>query len=215
MQSYQNNQTPSVKTDDDITFLTAATMSYVPSLMEIIQKSSDKFNFFSEKIKELTEKINQPVNLEDVDSIIVYIDLINEYKSNITNMLSWMSVDVNAIDYLVSSLGSKLPDNCISTYEKHIGTTEETLSSILCHIPSSLTIFGISLNPDQRQISETKATIADIHSKLELIKDSDGENDWGMVEQNAYERMQESRTDNVSGEEFLNWLSSVEQGCGV
>jgi hypothetical protein len=216
MQSHQNNKSLSVKNDDNnLTFSTAATMSNVSSLKEIIEKSFDNFDIFSEKVLELVEKINQTIKLDEVDLIITYIDLINEYKSNMTKMLSWTSVGINAINCLVSSLDSELLGEYISTFEKHISTTEETLSTILLHVSSSLTVFGISLNPDQRQISETKATIAGIHSQLELIKDADGENDWGMVEKNAYERMQENRTDNVSGEEFLNWLSSVEQGCEV
>ena len=39
--------------------------------------------------------------------------------------------------------------------------------------------------------------------------------DWGTVEQNAYERMQENRTDNIPAEQFLHWLSELEQGKNV
>jgi hypothetical protein len=39
--------------------------------------------------------------------------------------------------------------------------------------------------------------------------------DWGTVEQNAYERMLEGSVKNISGKEFLDWLSELEQGQDV
>jgi len=46
-----------------------------------------------------------------------------------------------------------------------------------------------------------------------LTEDSDEtEEDWGLAEQNAYERMNETSHQNIHGEVFLDWLSELEQG---
>ena len=56
--------------------------------------------------------------------------------------------------------------------------------------------------------------IADILSSIEKIKQENeaASQDWGVVEQNAYERILEGSNKNVSGGEFLSWLSELEQG---
>jgi hypothetical protein len=60
--------------------------------------------------------------------------------------------------------------------------------------------FGITLAPDQKQVSETKAVISDVLSRLEKIKQENEEakQDWGSVEQNAYDRLREGSTKNLS-----------------
>lgn len=49
-----------------------------------------------------------------------------------------------------------------------------------------------------------------------LTEDSDetGEN-WGLAEQNAYARMNETSHQNIPGEVFLDWFSELEQGKDV
>jgi hypothetical protein len=45
-----------------------------------------------------------------------------------------------------------------------------------------------------------------------LIEDSDEtEEDWGLAEQNAYIRMNETSHQNIPGEVFLDWLSELEK----
>jgi hypothetical protein len=55
---------------------------------------------------------------------------------------------------------------------------------------------GITLAPDPKQVSETKAVISDVLSRLEKIKQENDEakQDWGSVEQNAYDRLREGST---------------------
>jgi hypothetical protein len=49
-----------------------------------------------------------------------------------------------------------------------------------------------------------------------LTENSDEtEEDWGLAEQNAYVRMNETSHQNISGEVFLDWLSELEQGKDV
>jgi len=46
-----------------------------------------------------------------------------------------------------------------------------------------------------------------------LTENSDEtEEDWGLAEQNAYVRMNETSHQNIPGEVFLDWLSELEQG---
>jgi hypothetical protein len=76
---------------------------------------------------------------------------------------------------------------------------------------------GITLAPDPKQVSETKAVISDVLSRIEKIKQENEEakQDWGSVEQNAYDRLREGSTKNISREQFLSWLSGLEQGHDV
>jgi hypothetical protein len=170
MQFSQDDQIRPAQNTDDINFATAAALSYAQSVFKIIHASQSKFTSFSEELYDLTGKINEPIKLNDVDATINHIGLISEYKSNITKMLSWMSVEINAINYLVSSLGSKLPYESISSLEYYINTAEESLDTILSSVPSSANILGITLNPDQKQISETKAILSDTCAMFERIK---------------------------------------------
>jgi hypothetical protein len=46
-----------------------------------------------------------------------------------------------------------------------------------------------------------------------LTENSDEtEEDWGLIEQNVYARMNENSHQNIPGEVFLDWLSELEQG---
>lgn len=82
---------------------------------------------------------------------------------------------------------------------------------------SSTKGLGTPLAPDQKQVSETKAVISDVLSRIDRIKQENEEakQDWGPVEEKAYERLLEGSTKNVSAQEFLNWLSELEQGHDV
>ena len=81
----------------------------------------------------------------------------------------------------------------------------------------SESILGITLASDQKQVSETKAVISDVLSRIDRIKheNEEAKKDWGAVEEKAYERLLEGSTKNVSAQEFLNWLSELEQGHDV
>jgi hypothetical protein len=59
---------------------------------------------------------------------------------------------------------------------------------------------GITLAPDQKQVSETKAVISDVLSRIEKIKQENEEakQNWGSVEQNAYDRPREGSTKNLA-----------------
>ena len=49
-----------------------------------------------------------------------------------------------------------------------------------------------------------------------LTENSDEtEEDWGLAEQNAYARMNETSHHNIPREVFLDWLSELEQGKDV
>jgi hypothetical protein len=53
----------------------------------------------------------------------------------------------------------------------------------------------------------------DKQHKQTLTENSDEtEEDWGLAEQNAYVRMNETSHQNIPGEVFLDWLSELEQG---
>jgi hypothetical protein len=65
------------------------------------------------------------------------------------------------------------------------------------------------VSPDTVNIqNEIRKAIAPLLARIEALE----KDDWGTAEQNAYERMQESRADNVPAEKFLEWLTVLEKG---
>ena len=49
-----------------------------------------------------------------------------------------------------------------------------------------------------------------------LTENSDEtEEDWGLAEQNAYARMNETSHQNISAEAFLDWVSELEKGKDI
>jgi len=89
-----------------------------------------------------------------------------------------------------SSSGSK---SSAKGFSKEARTTQQE-SSI------SKPNLGITLAPDQKQVSETKPVISDVLSRIEKIKQESEEakQNWGSVEQNAYDRLLEGSTKHLS-----------------
>ncbi len=117
---------------------------------------------------------------------------------------------------LVVNFDEQLSDEVMSDVQTYLSNVEHIFNSALTGIPSH-SILGITLAPDQKQVSETKAIVSEVFSRIERIKQENKEanQDWGPVEQKAHERILEGSTRNVSGEEFLSWLSDLEQGRDV
>ncbi|MGK7944057.1 MAG: hypothetical protein AB4058_06280, partial [Microcystaceae cyanobacterium] len=46
-------------------------------------------------------------------------------------------------------------------------------------------------------------------------ENQESEEDWGIAEQNAYERLSEESSQNVPAGEFLEWLTELEEGKDV
>ena len=82
-------------------------------------------------------------------------------------------------------------------FSKEANTTKQKLS--ICE-----SNFGMTLAPNQKQVSETKAVISDVLSRIEKIKQENEEakQDWGSVEQNAYDRLLEGSTKHLSEKEI-------------
>lgn len=74
-----------------------------------------------------------------------------------------------------------------------------------------------STHSQQQSADSVIAVTSDVFLSIEKIKQGNevSNQDWGAVEQKAYERIQEDSTRNVSVEEFLSWLSELEQGCAL
>ena len=65
----------------------------------------------------------------------------------------------------------------------------------------------------QKLATLLKLLFKDKQKEQTLTQESDEtEEDWGLAEQNAYVRMNETSHQNIPGEIFLDWLSELEQG---
>ncbi|MFE1745142.1 hypothetical protein [Coleofasciculus sp. H7-2] len=201
----------------NVTFAAAMQEIQVETLSEVLQESFNKIEEYVSKVKKLYSQLSQQNNrFQSAGKIINRINLLIDTKAAVAEILAWMSVVVNIVDYLVFELGEQLSNDTIRVFIRVLSSIIITIDMVLTGMPDK-PAFGITLTPDQKQVSETKSRISDLLSRLEKINQENEEasKDWGRVEQNAYERILEGSTKNVSGEEFLSWLSDLEQGCDV
>lgn len=201
---------------NDVTFTAAMLHLQEAILVEVITEGGKQIEHYLSQITELTPQIEQQTSISNSTNIVEYINLLIHLKELVARLLSWMSVITSIAHHLVLTFNEHLPDNLIVGLEEFLTNINHAFDAALTSIPS-VSILGITLTPDQRQVSETKAIISDVFSRLDKIKQENEEvsQDWGTVEQNAYERIMEGSNRNVSGGEFLDWLSELEQGNDV
>lgn len=201
---------------NDVTFSAAMLHLQVATLEEVITEGAKQIEHYVSQINELTSQIGQQISINNSTNIIEYINLLIYIKELVARLFSWMSVITSIAHYFVLTFNEQLPDNLILGIEECLTNISHAFDAALTNVPSG-SILGITLAPDQKQVSETKAIISDVFSRLDKIKQENEETsqDWGAVEQNAYERVLEGSNKNVSGEEFLRWLSELEQGNDV
>lgn len=199
----------------NVTFTAVMAHLQMAAFEEVINEGVKQIEHNISQIHELTPEIEK-ISINNPAKIIEYIDLLIRIKELVARLLSWMSVVASIEHYFVITLNEQLPDELINSIETSLTVFEEAFDAALTNIPC-VSILGISLAPDQKQVSETKAVISDVFSRIEKIKreNKEANQDWGSVEQNAYARILEGSHKNVSGEEFLSWLSELEQGGDV
>ena len=200
----------------NVTFTAAMLHLQVAVLEEIITEGGKQIEQYISQIGEFAPKIEQQVSLSDSNKLVEYIKRLIQVKGLVAGLLSWMSVLASICHYFVLNFEEHLTNDVISNIESFLIMIGTAFDAALTSIPSN-SILGITLAPDQKQVSETKALIADILSSIEKIKQENEEasEDWSVVEQNAYERILDGSNKNVSGGEFLSWLSELEQGNDV
>lgn len=201
---------------NDVTFTAAMLHLQVAILEEVITEGGKQIELYFSEITKLTPQIGQQTSTSNSTNIIEYINLLIHIKELIARILSLMSVITSIAHYLVLTFNEQLHDNLIVGIGDCLTNINHAFDAALTSVPS-VSILGISLAPDQKQVSETKATISDVFSILDKIKQENQgvSQDWGAVEQNAYERILEGSNKNVSEGEFLDWLSELEQGNDV
>lgn len=201
---------------NDVTFTEVMLSLQVVTLEEVINEGGKQIEHYTSQIDELTLQIGQQISVSNSTNIIEYIKLLIHIKELFARLLSWMSVITSITDYLVLTFNEQLPDNLIVDIEQVFTSISHAFDAALTSVPS-VSLLGITLAPDQKQVSETKAIISDVFLRLDKIKQENQEvsQDWGAVEQNAYERILQGSTKSVSGEEFSSWLSELEQGNDV
>jgi hypothetical protein len=199
------------------TFEAAMLHLQVAALTEVINEGGIQIENLSSQLGEITSQLGtgQPTLLTKSNEILERINLVIEIKAKVAGILSWVSVIANIAHHVLISFGEQLPE-LLPAIETSLPAFATVLDMALNSMPSE-SILGITLAPDQKQVSETKAVISDVLSRIDKIKQENEEakQDWGPVEEKAYERLLEGSTKNVSAQEFLNWLSELEQGYDV
>jgi hypothetical protein len=208
---------PQPKNNPGISFIQVSHLLPVFVFAEILTHALEEIERAQEKIETISDRINQGLGVKDTNSIIESIHLLISLKESTLHFISWISVIAGIIN---CELDNDYPLEIIISILQKMGDRLTVMSQImdflLTNVPSE-TILGITLAPDQKQFSETKATIAKILSRLEERRqeEQEAEKDWGKAEQSAYERMQVETQQNIPVEEFLDWLDRLERGDDV
>jgi hypothetical protein len=199
------------------TFEAAMFNLQIAAITELINEGAIQIENISSQLGEINSKLGteHPVLLTNSKEIAERINLVIEGKAKVAGILSWVSVIANIAHHVLVSFGEQLPE-LLPAIETSLSLFVSVLDTALNSMPSE-PILGITLAPDQKQVSETKAIISDILSRIDRIKQENEEakQDWGSVEEKAYERLLEGSSKNVSAQEFLTWLSELEQGHDV
>lgn len=208
--------TSSEQGSTNVTFTAAMLRLQVAILEEVITEGAKQIEDYTSQINNIAPNLNQKLSLNNSTKIVEYINLLINVKGLVAGILSWMSVVASVAHYFVLTFNEQIHDDLISDIEKCLTHIGNAFDAALTNIPSG-SILGITLAPDQKQVSETKTIISDVFSRLDKIKleNEEASQNWGAIEQNAYERILEGSNSNVSEKEFLNWLSELEQGNDV
>jgi hypothetical protein len=184
---------------------------------DILTHALEQIDIAREKIETLSNRLNQGLVVKDASSTIESIKLLINLKESSLHFISWISVIASIINCELDN--DHPPEIMIYILQKMVDFFTEMsqeLDFLMTNIPRE-TVLGITLAPDQKQFSETKAMIAKILARLEERRqeEQEAEKDWGKAEQSAYERMQEESQPNIPVEEFLDWLDRLERGDDV
>jgi hypothetical protein len=183
---------------------------------ELINEASSKFVSYTSEIQELVLP-NPEIGFKSSSyQIIESIEKVIALKSKVMGILSWGATIANIANHVVITFDVRLPDELLHTISQTLEQLIEMFDAALSNIPS-ISILGITLSPDQKQISETKSLISGTLAKIDKIKQeiAEGYEDWGAAEQSASERIMDDNTDFVSGEEILGWIERLEAGEDV
>lgn len=186
---------------------------------KVIIYAMHEIEHYLDEINSISDQINIGINTQDAETIIKYIELLIRLKQLILKFVSWVSVISNITYYFLEEYNNNLLeeiDGLIPKLCHYLVDMNKACDTFLTFVPQE-SVLGISLAPDQKQISDTKAMIAKLLLRLKEVQTDNktAEEDWGLAEQNAYTRMMETRHQNIPGEVFLDWLSELEQGKDV
>lgn len=147
--------------------------SRVKSLTHVVSQAGEQLTNLGEEATSLARKMTDFEGLfSNPDKTTEFITFLVEAKAISSKMLSWQSVGVEAaIDFLRLAEESDNQEllNLVRTIEEVLpnlyNSVEQALSSW-----SGQKFFGVSLDADQMQVSETRASISKAHQIIETIK---------------------------------------------
>ena len=185
---------------------------------KVISHAMHEIEHYLDEINSILDQINIGINTQDAETIIKYIELLIGLKELILKFVSWVSVTSNITYYFLEEYNNNRLEeiDVIPKLCQYLVEMNKACDKFLTFVPQE-SVLGISLTPDQKQISDTKAMIAKLLFRLKEVQTDNktAEEHWGLAEQNAYTRMMETRHQNIPGEVFLDWLSELEQGKDV
>lgn len=215
----EEKQSPATKqnSSSNLSFIHVSRLVPVLVFAEVVRHAINQISTYHDGIIDLSDKISVGINPRDAQGIIDYINLLINLKELILKLVSWAAVTASIIYCELendNAPGELIPH--IPNILDYLAVTSKAMDSLLTMVPQE-PVLGITLTPDQKQFSETKSMISKVTFRLEEIQreNREAEEDWGLVEQNAYERMLEGSDQNVPVEEFLDWLSELKQGKDV
>lgn len=204
------------KLPQDITFTHAMQDIQISIAQQLTKEAFTKLNKCTEELLELGIQQLETISSYSSENIIEYVEKQIAAKVKLAEILSWGGFIANISNHLVTSLDVTSPDDFLDLLAKGLEHLIEMFDNALNSIPN-ISILGITLSPDQKQVSETKSLISGTLAKIDKIKQeiAEGYEDWGAAEQSAYERLTDDSTDFVSGAEVMDWIEQLKTGADV
>jgi hypothetical protein len=182
---------------------------------QVLTKAGEEINANTAKISEESNKLGDVARFQG--NPVELVTVVASCRQHIQNALTWVMMASAATLELSESL-PELIDNATAVQARDaLKSFELVFNSSLINLPSN-SIFGIYLKPESEQVSRAKALISEAYQRLEEIEKSNLEEaeDWGLVEQAAFERMNESHPQRANAKDVLaRFRKQQESNLGV
>jgi hypothetical protein len=189
----------------------------IETIIEIITEATKRIKDYTSELQEF--EFLSPTNISPTKSEMIAkeIESIIAIKAKRNSILSWGAVIADCVDKVVIRCDVLTPEELLDLMTLNLENLTEMFDKAINSSPSNISVMGLTLAPDQRQISEARSLISFTHSKIDKIRQeiAEGYIDWGKAEQSALERLMDDNTDFVSGEEMFDWIERLEAGEDV
>ncbi|MFM8293118.1 MAG: hypothetical protein ACKN9E_01015 [Microcystaceae cyanobacterium] len=212
--SQSPNQNTTIEKNNHLALSTIYPYVSELGMFEIRSHALNELNQSLEKLEKIISEIkNLNINTQDSSSIINYQNSLITFKNLFSNSICYLSVILNITDCELNDDHKNFSEKTIIQLQNYLAGVNKLMDSFLTAVVHDGPVLGINIEPDKQKFSELKATLSKVTSKLEVMhqENREVELDWEVIEQEAYERMEDNDAESISVERFLNQSSDFEK----